>query len=398
MEEDMRVDRPALGGLLCAALALGATACGSDSGTKAAAGSPSGSVATATSSGSGATAAAQAMVAGATPLATKFTAPGPPITGGKTAYAGKTVWYIPVTSVATFFSTETKVQQGLWKKLGVTLRLCDAKVSPTGASTCLRQAVAAKAAAVITDALPVAFAQDAYTAVVDAHIPVVAGFTDASAAPTTGSFAKYFRPVSGEEATTMQLAAANLIVASGGTGNILVAEANDIPSAVAASKAGTSYLHDNCPKCTVASFSVKTVGNPNLASQVSAEILKHPGVKYFFTPYESPSGPVFLQAIRQTGRKLTFTATANDTSGLQRVRDGGQLADDGLDPVFTGWNYVDAALRAIAGMPPVQYKALIRLFTKDTAPEHPTFEGRVSGTWYSDLSYQPLYLKSWGAS
>jgi ribose transport system substrate-binding protein len=394
----MRVVRPALGALSCAVLALSATACGSNNDNKAAGSGPSDPATTATSTGSSDIAAAQALVAGASPLATKFTAPGPPITGGKAAYAGKTVWYIPITSVATFFSTQTKLQQQLWQKLGVTLRLCDAKVSPTGASTCLRQAVAAKAAAVITDALPVAFAQDAYTAVVDAHIPVVAGFTDASAAPTTGSFAKYFHPISGEESTTMQLAAANLIVASGGTGNILVAEANDIPSAVAASKAGTSYLHDNCPKCTVASFSVKTVGNPNLASQVSAEILKHPDVKYFFTPYESPSGPVFLQAIRQTGRKLTFTSTANDTSGLQRVRDGAQLADNGMDPVFTGWNYVDAALRAITDMPPVKYKGLIRLFTKDTVPHHPTFEGRLSGTWYSDLSYQPLYLKSWGAS
>jgi ABC-type sugar transport system substrate-binding protein len=258
--------------------------------------------------------------------------------------------------------------------------------------------VAAKAAAVITDAIPVPFAQDAYNAVVDAHVPVVAGFTDASAAPTTGNFATDFHPISGEEAATMQLGVANIIVASGGTGNVLVAKVNDTPSALAASEAGESYLKANCPKCTVDSFTVKSNGNPNLASQVSAEVLKHPNAKYFFTPYESPSGPVFLQAIRQTGKKLTFMSTANDTSGLQRVRDGEQLGDAGLDPVFTGWNYVDAALRAMAGMPAVKYKGLLRLFDKETVPQSPTLEGRLSGKWYSDLSYQPLYLKAWGAS
>jgi ribose transport system substrate-binding protein len=281
--------------------------------------------------------------------------------------------------------------------LGDTLMVCDAKASPTGASACLRQAVASKAAAVITDAIPVPFAQDAFTAVVNAHIPVVGGYVDAAIAPTNGNFGKYFHPISGEETPTQELGAADVIVASAGKANVFVAGASDTPSAVAASKAAEQYIKTNCAGCTVSSTSVQTVGNPNLASEVSGQLLSDPNADYFYTPYEAPSGTVFLQAIRQTGRKVAFMSTAGDPSGLTRVRDGGQVGDVGLDPVYQGWNYVDASLRAITGMPPATYKGLVHLFTKDNVPQNPTIAGWLSGKWYSNLAFQPIYKQVWGA-
>jgi ribose transport system substrate-binding protein len=380
--------------IAAAVLALGVAACGDNGDTSGSAANASSS----TSSGSSDIGAARKLVSGGSALATSFTPPGPPISAGKGSWSGKTVWYVPVTALPPWFQIQSKVQQSVWSMLGAKVHVCDGQGNPTTISTCLRQAVSSKAAAVITDAIPVPFAQDAYTQVVNAKIPVIAGYTDAGASPTNGNFGKYFHGISGEETPTQELGAAQVIAASGGKAKVMVAGANDIPSAVTASKAAISYFKSNCPGCTVASFFVKTNGNSNLASEVSGQILKHPGYDYFYTPYEAPSGTAFLQAIRQTGRKMTFMSTAGDTSGLTRIASGAQLGDVGLDPVYQGWNYVDATLRALSGMPAAQYKGLVHLFTKDNVPSDPSIAGWLSGKWYSNLAFEDAYKKLWGVS
>jgi ribose transport system substrate-binding protein len=401
----MRVRKATLATVLAALLALAVAACGSSSSSSSsssassASGTGTASNAAATSSGSGDIAAAQKLVADSTALPSAFTAPGPPIKGGaKSLVSGKTIWYIPVTALPPWFDIQSKVQQSVWSMMGATVHVCDGQGNPTTISTCLRNAVAQKAAAVITDAIPVPFAQDAYTAVVNAHIPVIAGYTDKDAAPTSGNFGKYFHGISGEETPTQQIGAAQAIVASGGKANVLVAGANDIPSAVTASKAAVAYFKSACPGCTVNSFFVKTNSNPNLASEVSGQILKDPSADYFYTPYEAPSGALFLQAIRQTGRHMTFMSTAGDVAGLARIHQGTQLGDVGLDPVYQGWNYADATLRALAGMPQVQYKGILHLFTKANDPANPTVAGWLSGKYYSNLAFQNVYKQNWGLS
>jgi ribose transport system substrate-binding protein len=396
----MRVRKRFITASLAALLGLGITACGSSSKSTSASGStPSSSGSSSTSAGSGDIAAAQKLVADHAALTTSFQAPGPPIKGGvKSVAAGKSIWYIPVTALPPWFDIQSKVQQSVWSMLGATLHVCDGQGNPTTISTCLRQAVAAKAAVVITDAIPVPFALDAYTAVVNAGIPVVAGYTDKAASPTNGNFGKYFHGISGEETPTQQIGAAEAIVASGGKAKVLIAGANDIPSAMAASNAAIAYFKSNCPGCTADSLFLKTVANPNLASEVSGQILRHPSDNYLYTPYEAPSGTLFLQAIRQAGRSMTFMSTAGDVAGLARLHQGAQLGDVGLDPVYQGWNYVDAALRALAGMPSVQYNGIMRLFTKANDPANPTIAGWLSGTYYSNLAFEALYKKNWGLS
>jgi ribose transport system substrate-binding protein len=389
----MRIPRFTIAAGAAALLTFGIAACGSSSSSSTSTNSSS-----STSSGAGDIAAARKLVGSSTQLASSFTAPGPPIKADKAAWSGKTIWYVPVTALPPWFQIQSKVQQSVWSMVGAKVHVCDGQGNPTSISACLRQAVSSKAAAVITDAIPVPFAQDAYTQVVNAKIPVIAGYTDPGATPTTGNFGKYFHGISGEETPTQQLGAAEVIVASGGKAKVMVAGANDTPSAATASKAAISYFKSNCPRCAVDPSFVKTVGNSNLASEVSGQVLKNPGDDYFYTPYEAPSGTVFLQAIRQTGRKMTFMSTAGDTSGLTRIASGAQLGDVGLDPVYQGWNYVDATLRALTGMPSVHYKGLVHLFTKANVPSNPTVAGWLSGSWYSNLAFEAIYKKAWGVS
>jgi ribose transport system substrate-binding protein len=383
----------------CAAGAFGLAACGSSSSSNSS-GSTGGDPSSSASSGGSTSAAvsyAKQQLAAHEGLVTSFAAPGPPIKGGHSAYTGKSIWYIPITSVPPFFSITTKELQQVSAKLGVTLHVCDAQVSPTGASTCLRQAVAAKANAIITDSIPVAFAQDAYTQAVDAKIPVVGGYI-VPPGPKNGNFAKYFTPVSGFEAQAESLGADVMIADAGGKGNFLMTIDSDIPSSIAASQAAVDEVKQHCPQCSVATYSVKANNNPNLASSVSSEILSHPTATYFYVPYEDPSGTTFIQGVRQSGRKLQFMAEAGDPAGLARVAAGTQLGDVLLDPVSHAWDLMDAALRGITGTAPAHYVGFNRVFVKSNIPSNLTVAGWSSGTWFSNLDFEKVYEKLWGLS
>jgi ribose transport system substrate-binding protein len=390
----MRVTKPMLTAALCAAAALGAAACGSSSSSSSSNAASSG----ATSSDSPGTAAAQQLVSGHLALATQFSAPGPAINGAKTAVAGKTIWYIPASTLPPWFQIEENTLKSLWSKLGATVQVCDSETSPTQTSTCLHQAIASHAAAIIADAVPVALAQDAFTAAVNAHIPVIDGYTEPSAAPKTGNFAKYFIPISGEQPLIQQLAAAEVITNSGGKANVLANISTDDAESIQASYDFINYLKSSCPGCTVATVSMTTVSNPNVASETSGAVLKNPNAAYFYTAYDAPSAALFLQGIRSAGRHMVFISTAGDPAAFARIKAGTQLGDVGLDPVYEGYQYTDAALRAITGMATVSHPGLVRVFTKSNLPPNPTLAGWASGTWFSNLSFEPTYQKLWGLS
>jgi ribose transport system substrate-binding protein len=384
---------------ICAAAGL--AACGSSSSTSSTRStSTTASSSASTSSTASAAAAvtyAKQQLAAHEALATTFAAPGPPIKGGKAAYAGKTIWYIPITAVPPFFAITTSSLKQVAAKLGVTLRVCDAQVTPTGASSCLREAVASNPGAIITDAIPIPFAQDAYTAPVNAKIPVIGGYV-VPPGPTNGNFAKYFTPVSGFEEQAESLGADVMIADSAGKGNFLMTIDSDIPSSITASEAAVNEVKQHCPQCIVATYSVKANGNPNLASTVSSEILSHPNAQYFYVPYEDPSGTTFIQGLRESGRTLKLMAMAGDTAGLGRVAAGTQLGDVLLDPVSHAWELMDAALRGTTGTPPAAYVGLNRVFIKGNIPTNLTVAGWASGRWFSDLSFETVFEKLWGLS
>jgi ABC-type sugar transport system substrate-binding protein len=143
---------------------------------------------------------------------------------------------------------------------------------------------------------------------------------------------------------------------------------------------------------------MSTDTNPNVASETSGAVLKNPNANYFYTAYDAPSAALFLQGIRSAGRHLVFIATAGDPAAFARIKQGSQLADAGLDPVYEGYQYTDAALRAIVGMPTVPHPGIVRVFTKSNLPSNSTLAGWESGTWFSNLSFKPIYRKLWGQS
>lgn len=358
---------------------------------------PLAAYATASSSG---VATAKAEIAKYSGLSTTFTAPGPSIHAAK-LLRGKTVWYVPVFLESGYFETEEAALADALKPLGAKLQVCDAKASPTTASACITQAVSSNAAGIVTSAVPVDFAQQAYTDAVDHKIPVVAA-QNTSAPPNTAGFRRYFVGTSLNEALLGRLIADEVIVNSNGHANVLFAD--DTSDALTAEMGSgiVSAIAARCPDCKVAQMTFQDYDLENVAAQVQTAIDQHPGVNYVVTQYDDPSGPVVAEGAAQANPSVKFVASGGTPASLKNVAQGTMLANSGIDPVSNAWNLTDALLRIIADKPSVasHYVVYHRLFTKsNTTPIAGQLNNSadwVSGRWYSNGAFKAGYLKLWG--
>jgi ribose transport system substrate-binding protein len=389
----------AIGALLCLALALGLSACGgggsSSSGSSSASAEATQSTES-TESGSVLPAAVEKDLAKVEESVTSYPAPGPPIKNAKELLAGKTVWYIPVITAAPAFAVMGNQVKEAVSELGGEVKVCDGKVNPSDISTCLKQAAASHPAGIITDAIPVPLAEQAYAEVIKAGVPIVGGYQEAGAIPATPLFERGMSSTAANEIGEMQYAAQFLTRETKGKGNILYMIDNSTDSSTAASEAGLKELESVCSGCTINSFEEAGATDPNVVSAVSSAILKNPGAEYLFTPYEAPSGPSYLQAIQQSGGTVKYMGAAGDPSGFKRIAEGSQIGDVGANIALLSWNNVDALLRLINHEPAVEHEADLRVFNEGNVPTNLSTSAWEEGEWYGNGSFREMYRKLWG--
>ncbi len=389
------------GRCLAAAVGVGlltaAAGCGDSSSTTSAAAPAAGSTSTASGGGGDAGVSyAKAELAKYSGLVSSFKAPGPDLKAAdiKAKLDGKTVWYIPTFLQAPIFTANSK---GLVEPLGLAgakVHVCDAGANPTQASACLKQAVAAKAAGIITDAMDYSFASQAQGAAVKAGIPVIATDND-----NTKDFPKdpLLVPVGIGVPKTARLAVDFIISDSNGKANALYAADNSNDGKIETA-ATLDEFKRYCPGCkvTVVEFGDLTV--QRLATSVSAAMVKNPKIDYVDGGYDAPSGIFALQGAKQVvGRKFKYVTATGQPPGLQRVAAGQQDAVPGTDTVNAMWSTADALFRAITGAPPVTYTNALRVFTKANVPatvKDPN--AYAAGSWYTDGGFKPIYQKTWG--
>jgi ribose transport system substrate-binding protein len=331
-----------------------------------------------------------------------FKAPGAAFKGAK-LLRGKTIWYVPIFLEADYFEAEESGLAAALKPLGAKLKACNGADNPSSASNCITEAVTSKAAGIITSAIPVAFAQQAYTDAVDHHIPVVAA-QNVAAAPSTKAFKRYFVGTKNDESLTGDLLAASIIANSDGHANVLFAD--DTTTAL------TTYVGDglkktfaaDCPDCKVTTMTFQDTELQNVPTQVQTATVQDPGVQYVVTQYDDPSGLAVSQGATAADPSIKFVASGGTPSLLQRVAQGSMLADIGADPVNNAWNQVDALLRIVADRPSVaaRYVVAHRVFTpgnlKPFAGQLNSLAAASSGSWYSNVAFKKDYLKLWGVS
>lgn len=327
-----------------------------------------------------------------------------PIPGPKldvSSLAGKTVYWIPITSQAPIFSVEQKAAEQAFAVAGVKLQLCDGQANPAAVSKCVTQAIAAKAGGIIATSIPPEFATRAFASAVKANIPVEFVNTKDATVP-----AEWGKLAAALPANFIQQAKINndlIIKDSGGKAKVLLVGVTDSSVTTSAYQEGMKgYLKSECPGCTVSSVEAGSTTLANLPSQVSTALTSKPDTEYVFVEFDSFAPPV-VQALRQLNKtkSVKFVTMLGQLDGLQRVAKGTAFADTGYSIAALGWNEADVMMRLMLGEDPAidGHKTPINTFTKETVKGLDlSSEGWLSGKWTSDDDFRSMYKTLWGVS
>jgi ribose transport system substrate-binding protein len=384
---------------LAGGVALAASACSSSSGggTTSASSSASSRVISAGSDASAAgVAAAKAQLAKYQPLVTSFKAPGPALSD-PAALRGKTFTYVAAFLEAAYFQGQVQLIKQAAAVVGMKVSVCDAKGTPTGASSCIMQGVRDKSAGIITDSIPYDFASNAYAASAAANIPVVVADI---AVPTPASLVGHAVTMAFPGDVVAELAADEIIDDSSGTANALLVTQDDGGPNVITQSAMNKEFAANCPACKITVVKYHETQLQQLPTLVSTAFLKDPTAKYLFFDYDSPAGPLVYQGM-QTAHvaNVKVVSLGAGLNGLQNISSGKQFADVNTDPASGAWNEADMLFRMITktGVPsPDAYQLPIRAFDSSNVAGLPlTQAAYVNGEWFTNGAYQKDYERLW---
>lgn len=333
-----------------------------------------------------------------------FTPAGAALTGVRSALAGKTVYYVPISQQVPIFPVvETGLKQAL-ATVGARLHVCDGSAGPAATTTCLNQAVTEHAAAVVTDSIPYGFAQQGFAALATHHIPVLLGDeppVGAAGTPVAGTDQLAFLETN--QARAMSLSADWIIASSGGAADVLVVEITDSPLTVQAITGGAlAQFRTLCPGCTVHLVRESTANLNDLPSLVSSALLKDPKIDYVFSEFDTDVQAA-LGGVVQTGRssKVVGVSSMGILGSLQMLRTKNFLYEDtGSDGILLGWQYANQVFRMLLHQSVLQSEDIPqRVFTRaNVASLDLTPAGQVSGSWYGSTSFKAAFAKLWGVS
>jgi ribose transport system substrate-binding protein len=386
------LSRLAAAAALVAGTAVLAAACGSSS--------PSSSTPSAGRSGSAGVAQARAVVARLSRPTTHFAPPGPPINAS--SLRGKSVWYIPISLSVPVFAIASNTIQAALSKVGITEHSCSGESNPSAISACIDQAVARRASAIVTDAIPVALAANAFASAESHHIPLVIADQLPPPPGQPGHVTGYGNDTlaySPQQAAALVEAEAYWVIAdSGGGANVLMMPYTDSPSTLSYAASTQAVFKRLCPGCTVA---VQKIGiaNPSLVpSQTSSALLSHPNTQYVLPEFDA-----LLQGneagIQQAGfaGKVKVVTSAGDLPALQAIKSGRISVDAGEDFPYEGWDNADEAMRMMLGKPIVTELPPLRMFTAaNVGSLSLTPAAQASGAWYGSSAYTSMFEHLWG--
>jgi ribose transport system substrate-binding protein len=317
------------------------------------------------------------------------------------ALRGKTVYYIPITLKAESFQIVNKSLVEAFQSVGVAVQACDGGANPSTAAACLNQALAAHAAGVIADALPVGLAANAFAALRTAKIPVLIVNQLRPAGQTDDKLLAY-EP--GNAIQMQNMAAKWIAVDSGGSAKILTQEFTDSPNTIA-------YLEDNAFKtlrevCGGCKNTVNKVSSANFSlipSSTSSALLRNPDTNYLWTEFDTILQPT-MAGVQQAGAlaKVKGVSTNGLLGGLQLLRAKNYLyADVAAHYNFQAWVNADAIMRLALGLDvPADTPIPLRVFDRTNIDQVKNLDaaGEQSGEWFGPTTYKDVYTKLWSGA
>ncbi|HEX8977551.1 MAG TPA: sugar ABC transporter substrate-binding protein [Solirubrobacteraceae bacterium] len=379
--------------VLCAALLA---ACGSSS--------SSSSSSSAASSGGSSSSSAASGVTEAKKLVAQEEQP-PPFNGptSKVDIAkakGKTVYYVSLTEEIPALHEWGVVLAQQLQAAGVTTQKCDAKGSPDGITTCLQQALAAKPAMIVAQALDTKFIASYIARAKAAGIKFVTAQTGTPGIPTIpGDNAE----VTFDYPQVGRILADWFVADSGcakGGPQVITTTSSRQPSAAEVNGI-LSEVKRLCPSLNIPS--VQNVLIPDwptsLPTTTRSLLTQNPNLKYLLPLYDGMTiymVPAIngILAAKSSVKVASFNATPVVIQN-ELVKPSPLAADIGGPNEWYGVALADQVLRVLAGQAPVASENVpLRLFTRDNVGTiDPT---KNEATWYGSANPICSYHKLWG--
>jgi ribose transport system substrate-binding protein len=367
----------------------------------AACGSSSKTTTTSASGSSAGVSRANAVVASLSRTTTSFPAPGPALKNVK-SLKGKTVWYIPISLSAPVFAVGNSALHTALGKAGIAEHVCSGEANPSATAACINQAVASHAGAIITDAVPVVLAANAFFNAEHHHVPVliVNQLPPPHGVPGSvqGAGNDHLAYALLQDSALVGSEADWVIANSHGKGSALLMPFTDSPSTLAYAAHAEAIFHHDCPRCKVAVQKVGLANATLIPSQTSAALLKHQGIQYVIPEFDAVLQPVG-QGIQQSSssQHVKVVTAGGDLPALQEIKAGRLALDAGEDFPYAGWADADEVMRMMLGMPVVTEHVPVRIFTAaNIASLKLTPAAQASGQWYGSSAYTTMFEHLWG--
>lgn len=338
--------------------------------------------------------AAQAVVEEVSAPQEQFTPPGPEIDAG--SLKGGTVYYIPATLQVPLFTNVKNAMADALGNAGYDVQVCDGKANPADITSCLNQAVNAKADAVVAGSIPEELAPSGFKAVQAAGIPLLYSQV-APAGPGDPTKVGYLT----ENNVEMQAWTANWVIAhSDAKADVLVVKVTDTPATKMWTDVGAlATYEEKCPDCKVTVLENNTGQLDKLPSLISSALTKNADIKYIHAAFDVVVQPI-QQGVQSTGRNDVLISSHDGTLPGMQALAGGQLTSEvGWNQEALGWYAADQVLRMLSGQPTVQNPTFPyrRIFSQDAVADLDLSpEGESSGEWYGGTDYKDGFLSLWG--
>ena len=368
---------------LAAALLVMVAACGS-SGTKS---SPT----TAAQGGNSSSAPTLAQLAGATQKLPSLPNVTPP--------SGKSVWVISCGQAATGCALATgQVQAVLQSPLNWKVTVFDGKLTPTGYSAGINQALVAHADAIVLIAIDCDLVKPALQEAKTAGVPVIDSDGYDCTDPSQGGGPSLVinsdiggSPTAGAEADGKALAD-YAAAQSNGTGQFIVPTQPDFHVEVVELAAFENEFKQVCSGCKIAAevpIISADLASGAATSKFSSALLQHPSATYVAALLD-PQLTYVTDALRTSGKHLPVLTVGGSAADLQLVKNGtiqGLMASD-LD--LGAWITADTVVRTLAKASLVKYQSpVLTLVDKNrNLPQ--------SGGYTVPVDYKFAYTKAWG--
>jgi ribose transport system substrate-binding protein len=395
-ESRLRQGRPGLLAAGAVAAAVLVAACGSSASSSSSVG-PVSSPSTAGDTPVG-LAYAQAQVSKYRAAVASYPSPGPDLDASKVAaLKGKTILFVPISAGAGPFIQQQAALESALSRLGIKVVTCDPKFVPTAAATCMDNAPAYGAAAVVTSGIPYSIASIAYRNLEQRDIPTLA----ANSGPGNPANTRTVAYMALDQPTDEQgmLQADEVIAQSGGHGQILYVYGDDSPVLQALAAVTQGEFRKHCAGCTVVPAGISTANLNQLPSLVSSKLISDPGTAYIAIQAD-PFVPLVLSGVQSANftAKVKGIGQTAETSVLQMIQEGQfVISDVGVDSSYEGWVEADGILRMLTGQPsnPEPFVP-IRIFDAENLKGLNVSASADIDALFGSLTFKDMFYKTWG--